>query len=79
MAMSVRYATFNGQVVHENRNGVKRDYMPDTLGSTARSWIPVKTRRILGNTGLMARFASVPELAQLPLPTAGLGATTWTS
>src|SRR5471030_2003064 len=34
MAMSVTYTTINGQIVYENRNGVQRHYVPDTLGST---------------------------------------------
>jgi RHS repeat-associated protein len=35
MAMSATYLTMNGMIVHENRDGVQRDYVPDTLGSTA--------------------------------------------
>jgi RHS repeat-associated protein len=35
MAMSVVYSNFCGMVVSEIRSGVERDYMPDTLGSTA--------------------------------------------
>lgn len=35
MAASVTYTTFNGMIVHENRGGTERDYMPDPLGSTA--------------------------------------------
>jgi RHS repeat-associated protein len=34
-ASTVTYTNFNGMIVHENRNGVQRDYMPDPLGSTA--------------------------------------------
>ena len=34
MAMSVVYTRINGQIVHENREGVERFYAPDTLGST---------------------------------------------
>ncbi len=34
MAMTVRYTTFDGEIVSENRNGVMRDYVPDPLGST---------------------------------------------
>jgi hypothetical protein len=34
MAMSATYLTMNGIIVHENRGGVQRDYVPDTLGST---------------------------------------------
>jgi hypothetical protein len=33
--MSVVYSNFCGMVVSETRSGVERDYMPDTLGSTA--------------------------------------------
>jgi RHS repeat-associated protein len=35
MAMTVTYTTINGQILSENRNGVKSDYIPDPLGSTA--------------------------------------------
>lgn len=35
MAMSVVYTNFCGMVVSETRSGVERDYVPDTLGSTA--------------------------------------------
>src|SRR5687767_9512830 len=31
---SVRYTVMDGEIVSENRNGVKRDYVPDPLGST---------------------------------------------
>src|ERR1043165_2721508 len=31
---TVRYTVVNGQVLHENRDGVKRDYLSDSLGST---------------------------------------------
>lgn len=34
MAMKVTYSWFCGMLVHENRNGVERDYMPDTNGNT---------------------------------------------
>ncbi len=34
MAASVVYSTWGGQIVHENRGGVERGYVPDTLGST---------------------------------------------
>ena len=34
MAMTVRYTTFDGEIVSENRGGVMRDYVPDPLGST---------------------------------------------
>jgi RHS repeat-associated protein len=34
MAMSVVYSNFGGEIVHENRGGVERFYVPDTLGST---------------------------------------------
>lgn len=34
MAASVVYTNFNGRLVHENRGGVERGYVPDTLGST---------------------------------------------
>ena len=34
MAMKVCYTVVNGQIVSENRGGVKRDYVPDPLGST---------------------------------------------
>jgi RHS repeat-associated protein len=33
--MSATYLTMNGMIVHENRSGVQRDYVPDTQGSTA--------------------------------------------
>ncbi len=35
MAMSVVYTNFCGMIVSETRGGVERDYVPDTLGSTA--------------------------------------------
>ena len=31
---TVRYTVINGAVLSENRNGTKRDYLPDPLGST---------------------------------------------
>jgi len=34
MPMSVVYTTINGQIVHENRNGVEAFYVPDTNGNT---------------------------------------------
>ncbi len=34
MAMKVTYTVVNGEVLSENRNGVIRDYVPDSLGST---------------------------------------------
>src|SRR5579862_4036740 len=34
MAMSVVYTVWDGQVVSENRGGVRRDYVPDPLGNT---------------------------------------------
>lgn len=34
MAASVVYSTWGGQIVHENRGGVERDYVPDALGNT---------------------------------------------
>src|SRR5438105_979673 len=34
MAMKVVYTVVNGRVLSENRNGVKRDYVSDSLGST---------------------------------------------
>lgn len=35
MAMTVVYTHFAGMLVHENRNGVERDYMPDPNGNVA--------------------------------------------
>ena len=35
MAMAVVYTNFCGMLVHENRGGTERDYMPDPLGSSA--------------------------------------------
>ncbi|MEX2242210.1 MAG: RHS repeat-associated core domain-containing protein [Fimbriimonadaceae bacterium] len=32
--MSVTYTNFNGRIVHENRGGTERGYVPDPLGST---------------------------------------------
>jgi hypothetical protein len=32
---TVRYTVVNGQVISENRNGVRRDYIPHALGNTA--------------------------------------------
>ncbi len=34
MAMKVTYTVVDGEVLSENRNGVIRDYVPDSLGST---------------------------------------------
>ena len=34
MAMKVCYTVANGRILSENRGGVKRDYVPDPLGST---------------------------------------------
>jgi RHS repeat-associated protein len=34
MPMKVRYTVVNGQVISENRNGVRRDYILDALGNT---------------------------------------------
>ena len=35
MAMTVRYLTIDGEIVSETRSGVRNDYIPDPLGSTA--------------------------------------------
>ncbi len=35
MAMTVRYLTIDGEIISETRNGVRSDYIPDPLGSTA--------------------------------------------
>ena len=35
MAMTVRYLTIDGEIVSETRSGVRSDYIPDPLGSTA--------------------------------------------
>jgi RHS repeat-associated protein len=35
MALAVVYTNFNGRLVHENRGGTERGYVPDPLGSTA--------------------------------------------
>ncbi len=32
--MKVRYTVVNGEVLSENRGGIKRDYLPDTQGNT---------------------------------------------
>ncbi len=34
MALAVTYTTINGQIVHEDRGGVERYYVPDPLGNT---------------------------------------------
>ncbi len=34
MAMKACYTVVNGEVLSENRDGVKRDYIPDALGNT---------------------------------------------
>src|SRR5437763_6740502 len=34
MAMKVNYTVVDGEVLSEDRNGTKRDYVPDPLGST---------------------------------------------
>ena len=34
MPMKVVYTTINGVIVHEDRNGVQRNYRSDTLGNT---------------------------------------------
>src|SRR5258708_7493600 len=34
MAMRVTYTVVDGEMLSENRGGVKRDYVPDPLGST---------------------------------------------
>lgn len=34
---TVRYTVIDGEVLSENRNGTKRDYVPDPLGSTRES------------------------------------------
>jgi len=34
MPMKVRYTVVNGQVIAENRNGVRKTYVPDPSGST---------------------------------------------
>lgn len=31
---TVRYTVIEGEVLSENRNGTKQDYVPDPLGST---------------------------------------------
>ena len=35
MAMTVKYLTIDGEIVSETRSGVRSDYIPDPLGSTA--------------------------------------------
>ena len=52
MAMAVAYSGFCGELVHENRSGTKRAYVPDTLGSLAA---------MLDNTG-----SAVDELQYWP-------------
>src|SRR5438876_9198170 len=34
MATTVRYTTVNGEIIAEKRNGVRKFYVPDPLGST---------------------------------------------
>ncbi len=34
MPMKVRYTSVNGEVIAENRGGVRKLYLPDPLGST---------------------------------------------
>jgi RHS repeat-associated protein len=34
MAMTVRYTTINGEIIAEKRSGVRKQYVPDPLGST---------------------------------------------
>ena len=36
MALAVRYTVIDGVIVHEDRGGVGKNYIPDTLGSTAK-------------------------------------------
>ncbi len=35
MAMTATYTNFGGMLVHEVRNGVETEYVPDTLGNLA--------------------------------------------
>src|ERR1051325_4023135 len=34
MAMKVRYSNFNGELAAEKRDGVRRQYLPDSIGNT---------------------------------------------
>ncbi len=60
------YMTFGGMIVHENRGGVQRDCVPDTLGFTAALVDTTQTITDVGSTGLMAK--SLSEQARGPLP-----------
>src|SRR5947207_10899889 len=44
MGMTVRYTVINGEVIAEKRNGVRRLYVPDPLGSTVALLDNVQTQ-----------------------------------
>ncbi|RYG44373.1 hypothetical protein EON79_15040 [bacterium] len=44
MAMTATYTTVNGQILHEERNGVETEFVPDPIGSV------IQTRNSAGNT-----------------------------
>ena len=50
MPMKVVYTTINGVIVHEDRNGVQRNYRPGTLDNTAiLTDAPYACKLMLGN------------------------------
>ena len=55
MAMKVVYTVVNGEVLSENRNSVKRDYVPDPLGSTVALLDNTQTKTDPSPTGRTVR------------------------
>jgi hypothetical protein len=48
----VDYTVIDGEIVHENRGGVERDYVPDPLGSTVALLDSARTHAITFRTTL---------------------------
>ena len=44
MTMTVRYTTVNGEIIAENRNGVRRFYSSDVQGSTVALFDDTQTK-----------------------------------
>ena len=55
MPMKVNCTVVNGEILSENRNGVIRDYVPDTLGSTIA---------LLDNTRYRHLITDLPQFSE---------------
>src|SRR5688572_23246446 len=55
MAMKARYTVLDGEIIAEKRDGVRRSYVPDALGSTVALIDSTKRKRIHSVTGPMEK------------------------